>query len=71
MTTTDPQIHWFAIINSFIILIFITSMVAVIIMRTLNRDISTYNDEDIEVNGGFCNGLSATLGLIHILTYHQ
>ncbi|KAI8584120.1 hypothetical protein K450DRAFT_218242 [Umbelopsis ramanniana AG] len=48
MTTSDPQIHWFAIINSFIILIFITSMVAVIIMRTLNRDISMYNEEDIE-----------------------
>lgn len=52
MATTDAQIHWFAIINSFIILIFITSMVAVIIMRTLNRDISMYNEEDIEVNAG-------------------
>lgn len=49
MTTTDPQIHWFAIINSFIILIFMTAMVAVIIMRTLNRDIAMYNEEDIEV----------------------
>jgi transmembrane 9 superfamily protein 2/4 len=55
MATTDAQIHWFAIINSFIILIFITSMVAVIIMRTLNRDISMYNDEDIEVNTGVLN----------------
>jgi transmembrane 9 superfamily protein 2/4 len=55
MATTDAQIHWFAIINSFIILIFITSMVAVIIMRTLNRDISMYNDEDIEVNAGDLN----------------
>lgn len=55
MATTDAQIHWFAIINSFIILIFITSMVAVIIMRTLNRDISMYNDEDIEVNAGVLN----------------
>jgi transmembrane 9 superfamily protein 2/4 len=49
MTTTDPQIHWFAIINSLIILIFMTSMVAVIIMRTLNRDIAMYNEEDLEV----------------------
>lgn len=48
MTTTDPQIHWFSIINSLIILVFMTAMVALIIMRTLNRDIAMYNDEDVE-----------------------
>jgi transmembrane 9 superfamily protein 2/4 len=59
MITTDPQIHWFAIINSLIILIFMTSMVAVIIMRTLNRDIAMYNEEDIEVWKAIANDSSA------------
>jgi transmembrane 9 superfamily protein 2/4 len=39
----DDQIHWFAIINSVMIVLFLSGMVAMIMMRTLNRDITKYN----------------------------
>lgn len=41
---TDDQIHWFSIINSLMIVLFLTGMVAMIMMRTLRRDISQYNE---------------------------
>ncbi|XP_002989231.2 transmembrane 9 superfamily member 7 [Selaginella moellendorffii] len=40
---SDDQIHWFSIINSLMIVLFLTGMVAMIMMRTLHRDISKYN----------------------------
>jgi len=40
----DQQIHWFSIINSLMIVIFLTAMVAMIMLRTLHRDISKYNE---------------------------
>ena len=39
----DDQIHWFSIINSVMIVLFLSGMVAMIMMRTLHRDISKYN----------------------------
>ncbi|GFH09283.1 transmembrane 9 superfamily member, partial [Haematococcus lacustris] len=39
----DDQIHWFSIINSVMIVLFLTGMVAVIMLRVLRRDISNYN----------------------------
>jgi len=45
----DDQIHWFSIINSLMIVLFLSGMVAMIMMRTLHRDISQYNQlESIE-----------------------
>jgi len=41
---TDPQIHWFSIINSMMIVLFLTGMVAMIMMRTLKRDFNKYNN---------------------------
>ena len=40
---TDDQIHWFSIINSLMIVLFLSGMVAMIMLRTLHRDISNYN----------------------------
>jgi len=40
---TDNQIHWFSIINSLMIVLFLTGMVAMILMRTLNQDFRRYN----------------------------
>lgn len=40
---SDDQIHWFSIINSLMIVLFLSGMVAMIMMRTLFRDISKYN----------------------------
>ena len=39
----DDQIHWFSIINSAMIVLFLSGMVAMIMLRTLHRDISRYN----------------------------
>ena len=39
----DDQIHWFSIINSLLIVVFLTGMVAMIMMRTLNQDVRRYN----------------------------
>jgi transmembrane 9 superfamily protein 2/4 len=43
---TDPQIHWFSIINSLMIVLFLTGMVAMIMMRTLHADFRRYNQLD-------------------------
>eukprot|EP00742_Colponemidia_sp_Colp-10_P000929 GILJ01001007.1.p1 GENE.GILJ01001007.1~~GILJ01001007.1.p1 ORF type:complete len:642 (+),score=115.94 GILJ01001007.1:20-1945(+) len=40
----DNQIHWFSIINSLMIVLFLTGMVAMIMLRTLHRDIRRYNE---------------------------
>jgi hypothetical protein len=39
----DDQIHWFSIVNSVMIVLFLSGMVAMIMMRTLHRDITKYN----------------------------
>lgn len=49
----DPEIHWFSIINSFMIVLFLSGMVGMIMMRTLSADFIQYNrqDEEIEETG--------------------
>ena len=42
----DDQIHWFSIINSLVVLIFLTGMVAMIMMRILHKDLTRYNEVD-------------------------
>ncbi len=62
LNTGDGQIHWFSIINSIIIIIFLTGKVllkpcehsflavmAVILLKTLRRDIASYNREEDSV----------------------
>jgi len=46
LLNTDPQIHWFSIINSLMIVLFLTGMVAMIMMRTLRADFRRYNQMD-------------------------
>jgi len=41
----DDDIHWFSIVNSLMIVLFLTGMIAMILMRNLYRDIARYNDE--------------------------
>merc|ERR1719386_404102 len=41
---TGGQIHWFAILNSVVIVLFLSGMVAMILLRTLHRDIAKYNE---------------------------
>ncbi|KAL8734339.1 MAG: hypothetical protein Q9166_001537 [cf. Caloplaca sp. 2 TL-2023] len=42
----DPRIHWFSLINSAIIVVFLCGMVAAILMRALKKDIARYNRLD-------------------------
>ncbi|KVH98698.1 Nonaspanin (TM9SF) [Cynara cardunculus var. scolymus] len=39
----DDKVHWFSIVNSLMIVIFLSGMVAMIMLRVLYRDISKYN----------------------------
>lgn len=45
------QIHWFSIFNSFMMVIFLTGLVSMILMRTLRADYARYTakeDDDLE-----------------------
>ncbi|KAL1547766.1 Transmembrane 9 superfamily member 7 [Salvia divinorum] len=48
LLTNNDQIHWFSIINSLMIVLFLSGMVAMIMIRTLYKDIAKYNDLDQE-----------------------
>ena len=43
LQTQDREIHWFSVVNSAMILLFLSGMVAMIMIRTLRRDITQYN----------------------------
>mmetsp|Transcript_10839 Transcript_10839/g.34245 ORF Transcript_10839/g.34245 Transcript_10839/m.34245 type:complete len:631 (-) Transcript_10839:650-2542(-) len=53
----DEQIHWFSIINSLMIVLFLSGMVAMIMLRTLHRDFQRYNQlevaEEVEEETGW------------------
>lgn len=38
MRLLSAQIHWFSIFNSFMMVLFLTGLVAMILLRTLKRD---------------------------------
>lgn len=44
----DDRIHWMSIINSLLIVIFLSFMVGMIMMRTLHKDFNKYNDPENE-----------------------
>ena len=35
----DPKIHWFSLINSLVIVVFLCIMVSMILLRSVNRDV--------------------------------
>jgi transmembrane 9 superfamily protein 2/4 len=41
---TDTNIHWFAITNSIIVTLLLTTVVAATFVRTLRGDLEKYND---------------------------
>lgn len=56
LAMTDAQIHWFSIINSIVVIFFLSGILTMIMVRTLRRDIAKYNadesyDETIEETG--------------------
>lgn len=40
----NERIHWFSVTSSVMVIFFLTTMIAVILLRTLRRDITKYND---------------------------
>lgn len=40
----EDEIHYFSIVNSLMIVLFLTGVVAMIMLRTLHKDISSYNE---------------------------
>lgn len=45
----EHQIHWFSIFNSFMMVIFLTGLVSLILMRTLRNDYAKYRREEDDV----------------------
>lgn len=42
----EHQIHWFSIFNSFMMVVFLTGLVSMILMRTLRKDYAKYSKDD-------------------------
>jgi len=45
----EHQIHWFSMVNSFMMVIFLCGIVALILMKTLRNDYARYTSEDDEL----------------------
>eukprot|EP00992_Anisonema_acinus_P014398 TRINITY_DN9263_c0_g1_i2.p1 TRINITY_DN9263_c0_g1~~TRINITY_DN9263_c0_g1_i2.p1 ORF type:complete len:634 (+),score=110.57 TRINITY_DN9263_c0_g1_i2:46-1947(+) len=45
---SNEKIHWFSIVNSVLIVLFLSGMVAMILLRALHKDFNRYNDPDNE-----------------------
>lgn len=48
LRTVDVKIHWFSLVNSIVIVFFLSGMVSMILLRALHKDIARYNDFDIK-----------------------
>ncbi|XP_076749997.1 transmembrane 9 superfamily protein member 2 isoform X1 [Xylocopa sonorina] len=46
------NIQWFSILNSLIIVLFLSGMVAMILLRTLHKDIARYNQASFQIESG-------------------
>ncbi|KAJ7287496.1 Nonaspanin TM9SF [Mycena rebaudengoi] len=49
----DPRIHWFSLVNSLVIVLFLCVMVSMILLRSVSRDISRYNAIDLSEDWGW------------------
>eukprot|EP01013_Petalomonas_cantuscygni_P032557 TRINITY_DN59138_c0_g1_i1.p1 TRINITY_DN59138_c0_g1~~TRINITY_DN59138_c0_g1_i1.p1 ORF type:complete len:656 (-),score=157.02 TRINITY_DN59138_c0_g1_i1:244-2211(-) len=46
-----PGIHWFALVNALLVVLFLSVLVALIMLRALHRDFNQYNDPESAVEG--------------------
>ncbi|KAI3644818.1 hypothetical protein MP228_010982 [Amoeboaphelidium protococcarum] len=46
--SSNAQIHWYSIVNSLMLLVVLTAIVAFIMLATLRKDIAAYNKDDEE-----------------------
>ncbi|CAM9739693.1 unnamed protein product [Chrysoparadoxa australica] len=44
----DDEIHYFSIVNSLMIVLFLSGVVGMILLRTIHKDISEYNEQRLE-----------------------
>ncbi|KAI8579681.1 hypothetical protein K450DRAFT_241002 [Umbelopsis ramanniana AG] len=42
----EHKVHWFSILSSFMMVLFLTGLVAIILLRTIKRDFTRYDKED-------------------------
>ena len=59
------NIQWFSLLNSIVITIFLSAMVAMVLLRSLHRDIMRYNQAESSVS---CVKILVMLQLIRIIT---
>lgn len=45
-TKAENRIHWFSIVNSLLIVLLLTAVIAIILIRALRRDFARYNDPE-------------------------
>lgn len=48
LVSTGFQIHWYSIVNSIVIMVFLAGLVALVILRTLKKDMAIYNEEEMK-----------------------
>ena len=46
----SANIQWFSILNSLVIVLFLSGMVAMILLRTLHKDIARYNQVRVHID---------------------
>ncbi|KAI8854459.1 Endomembrane protein 70-domain-containing protein [Chytridium lagenaria] len=73
LRSSETQIHWFSIINSIVIVLMLTGMIALILLRALHKDISRYNnfiDDDVgQEDFGWNRGALSTMILIFYMSF--
>jgi transmembrane 9 superfamily protein 2/4 len=47
----DSEVHWFAILNSFMLVLFLSGLIAMIMVRTLKRDFQRYESKEMLEEG--------------------
>ncbi|XP_050471297.1 transmembrane 9 superfamily member 4 [Bombus huntii] len=57
---SDVEIHWFSIINSLIVVIFLSGILTMIMVRTLRRDIARYNAGESDSLAGLDEAIEET-----------
>ncbi|KAI9782441.1 MAG: hypothetical protein M1816_001893 [Peltula sp. TS41687] len=60
LDVVSPRIHWYSLINSALIVLLLTGMVAAVLLRALRKDIARYNRLD-RINLDDLSGTSAAL----------
>ena len=62
----EHQIHWFSIFNSFMMVVFLCGLVALILLRTLRNDFARYAKEDeVDMEGSHALGEDSGWKQVH------